>query len=250
MFSELTADLHVHTCLSPCAELDMSPRGVVEKSREKGLDIIAVCDHNSMENAEAAIRAGKKAGVHVLPGMEVCSKEEIHILAIFEELEQARAMQEYVYAHLPGTNRPEFFGNQVVANENDEVVGENSRLLIGASTLKLHEIVDKTHFFGGLGIASHVDRPAFGLISQLGFIPPDLPLDGIEVSWRMSPGEAREKIPGIGNLPCITSSDAHFPEDIGKSHTVFIIKAPVLDEIRLALQGKHGREVRKVRSEK
>ena len=244
MLKRFKADLHIHSCLSPCSDWAMSPKKIVQQSLEVGLDLIALCDHNSAENAAATMREGKRQGVQVLPGMEICSKEEIHILAIFEEPQQALAMQEYVYAHLPGTNRPEFFGNQVVANENDEVLGENSRLLIGASTLKLYEIVDKTHFFGGLSIASHVDRPAFGLISQLGFIPPDLPLDGVEVSWRMSSEEAREKIPGIRNLPCITSSDAHFPEDIGKSHTVFIIKTPALDEISLALQGKHGRGVR------
>ena len=113
-------DLHIHTCLSPCADLDMSPRGVAEKSVERGLDFIAVCDHNSVENAGAVIRAGARRGLQVLPGMEISSREEVHLLAIFDDEAQALAMQEVVYRHLRGTNRPEIFGDQVVANEFDE----------------------------------------------------------------------------------------------------------------------------------
>lgn len=239
-------DMHIHTCLSPCGDWDMSPRAVIEKSREKGLDIIAVCDHNSVENAGAAMRAGRKHGVHVLPGMEICSREEVHILAVFETLDQGMEMQEYVYANLPGENRAEFFGYQVIANENDEVLGENPRLLIGATTLSLKEIVKRTHQIGGLSIAAHVDRQAFGLISQLGFIPPDLPLDGVEVSFRIPLKNAKEKIPGINNLSCITSSDAHFPDDIGRAKTSFFIDSTSLawlEEIRFALHGLNQRKI-------
>ncbi|MDM8524126.1 PHP-associated domain-containing protein [Desulfococcaceae bacterium HSG8] len=243
MLKQYHTDLHIHTCLSPCGDWEMSPRGVVEMSRDKGLDIIAVCDHNSMENAEAAMRVGEKTGVCVFPGMEICSREEAHILAIFSDPERARAMQEYVYDHLPGENRSEYFGNQIIANEYDEVLGENDRLLIGATTLAIHEIVEKTHALGGLSIASHVDRPAFGIISQLGFIPPDLPLDGVEISYRIPPEDWQEKVPGIGDFPCITSSDAHYPDDIGRARTVFLIDTPSPEEIRLALQGAKGREI-------
>jgi PHP family Zn ribbon phosphoesterase len=243
MLTHFKADLHIHTCLSPCAEWEMTPKAIIAKSREQGIDIIAICDHNSAENTAAAMRAGKKSGVCVLPGMEICSKEEVHILAIFESPEHALAMQTYIYAHLPGKNRPEYFGHQIVVNEDDEVIEENSRMLIGATTLGIREIVDKTHEMQGISIASHVDRPAFGIISQLGFIPPDLPLDAVEVSFRMSVRDAREKIAGIRDLPCITSSDAHYPDDIGKIRTIFEIKAPSFEEIRLALQGSGGRRV-------
>ena len=237
------ADMHIHSCLSPCGDWGMSPKRIVEKSLEKGLDIIAICDHNTAENAEATMRAGEKKGVYVLPGMEVCSREEVHIVALFDRLEQAMAMQEYVYAQLEGENQPEVFGDQVIVDENDEVLDENHRLLIGATRLGLHEIVEKIHFLRGLSIASHVDRPAFGIISQLGFIPPDLKLDGIEVSYHMSLKEAPEKIPESKNLPCVTSSDAHFQDDIGKVWTVFRLAAATLEEIHLAFQGKGGRRI-------
>ena len=151
----LKADLHIHTCLSPCGDLDMTPKAIVENSLEKGLDIIAVCDHNSAENVEATIRIGLKKGIKVLPGLEICSREEVHSLAIFESAGQALQMQEIVYDHLKGTNRPEFFGDQVVANEFDEVEGFNDHLLIGASGLGLIDIIDNVHKLGGISIASH-----------------------------------------------------------------------------------------------
>lgn len=240
---EKQADLHIHTCLSPCGDWDMSPKKIAEKAREKGLDIIAVCDHNSVENAQAAINAGKKQGICVLPGMEICSKEEVHILAIFNNLEHGLEMQEYIYEHLPGENKPDYFGYQVIVDEDDMVMGENPRLLIGATTLGLKDIVEKTRKIGGLSIAAHIDRSAFGLISQLGFIPPDLALDAVEISWRTNIEAAKKNIFGIGNLPCITSSDAHFPDDIGKVKTGFIINSPDIEEIRLALKNADNRKI-------
>jgi len=238
-----SADLHIHTCLSPCSEWEMSPKKIVAKSIEKQLDIIAICDHNSAENVQAVKRLGEKLGLCVLPGMEICSREEVHILGIFNTVEQAHVMQEFVYAHLPGENQAEVFGYQVIANEKDEVCGEVSRLLIGASQLSLQDIVDKIHTLGGLSIASHVDRPSFGIIGQLGFIPAELSLDGLEVSYRVPLNEVRQKVPGVMNFPCISSSDAHFPDDIGKVKTVFTLAAPTFEEIRLAFKGRDGRKI-------
>ncbi len=233
--------MHIHTCLSPCGDWGMSPKKIIEKSLEKNLDIIGICDHNSAENIEAVIKAGDGKGIRVIPGMEICSKEEVHILSFFETLKQALLMQDYVYENLPGKNSPDMFGYQIIADENDEVAGENQRLLIGATTLKLSELVDKIHFLSGLCIASHVDKPVFGIISQLGFIPPDLPLDGVEISWRTKPVEAMRQIPDIKKYPLTVSSDAHFPDDIGKVITRFFMAEPTIDEIRQALSGKNQR---------
>jgi len=237
------ADLHIHSCLSPCGDLDMSPKRIVEKSRGEGLDIIALCDHNSAENVEAAIKAGDANGIHVLPGMEINCREEVHILGIFDQARQALAMQEVVYGALSGTNRPEFFGEQVIANEYDEIEGFNDRLLIGAVSLGLEAIVREVHRLGGLCIASHVDRPSYSLLSQLGFVPPGVNLDAVEISdpaWAKTGGMA--VLAELG-LPVLTSSDAHFLSDVGRHVSFFTVGAPTAEEIHLALQGESGRAV-------
>jgi PHP family Zn ribbon phosphoesterase len=221
----------------------MSPKKIVHKSLEQHLDLIAICDHNTAENAAAALREGTRQGIAVLPGMEICSREEVHLVALFNNIADTLKMQEYVYAHLPGKNQPEVFGHQVVADENDQVLGENPRLLIGATRLSLLDIVKKTHNLDGICISSHVDRPSYSLIGQLGFIPEDLHLDAVEVSYRVPLEKALTEVVGINDYPCVTSSDAHFLHDIGKVWTEFILAAPTLEEIRLALTGANGRKI-------
>lgn len=240
---EYRADLHIHSCLSPCGDLDMSPRTIVEKSLEKGLHLIAVCDHNSAENAGALVRAGMRKGLHVLPGMEISSREEVHSLALFDTEGQALSMQEVVYRHLQGTNRPEIFGDQVVANEFDEVEGFNDRMLIGAVQLSLEEVVREVRRLGGISIASHIDRPSYSVIGQLGFIPADLELDALEVSGQLKKEAARERFPQTRGFALVCFSDAHFPGDIGRANTTFLLEDPSVKEIRMALREEAGRRV-------
>jgi PHP family Zn ribbon phosphoesterase len=221
----------------------MTPRAIVLRSLEKGLDIIALCDHNSAENVGAAIRAGSRRGIHVFPGIEIHSREEVHTLAIFDHESQALTMQEVLYGRLRGTNRPEVFGDQVVANEFDEVESFNNRLLIGAVDLDLLDVVNTVHRLGGISIASHVDRPSFSVLSQLGFIPSDLELDGVEVSHRRVRDSAGKVLPGTENFCTVCFSDAHFLDDIGSASTSFFLEGPTVEEIRMALQGQDGRRV-------
>jgi hypothetical protein len=221
----------------------MSPKKIVEKSLEQQLDLIAICDHNTAENAAATSREGARQGLVVLPGMEICSKEEVHLVTLFKKIEDALNMQEFVYDHLPGKNQPEVFGHQVVADEHDHVLGENDHLLIGATQLSLHDIIDKAHDLGAICISSHVDRPSYSLIGQLGFIPEDLNLDAVEVSHRVPLDKAVTEVPGIKDYPCVTASDAHFLRDIGKVWTEFILAAPTLEEIRMALAATEGRRI-------
>jgi len=237
------ADLHIHSCLSPCADLDMSPRSIVERSVEKGLDIIAICDHNYAENTEAAIRASEEYDLRVLPGLEINSSEEVHVLAIFEEAQKALHMQEIVYCYLTGSNRPDLFGDQVVADEFDEVKDFNERMLISATQLGIHEIVERVHRLGGLCIASHVDRPSYSIISHLGFVPSDLQLDALEISRLTERESAQSKIQGINNFPIMTFSDAHCLDDIGLTYTSFLLELPIIDDIRMALTEEFGRRV-------
>ncbi len=241
------------------------------------LDIIGICDHNSAENIQYAINAVRtphlnpfpvKTGrekdggmdcrhsqpfrmadfpcpsLTVLPGMEICTKEEVHILGIFDELSAVLKLQELVYQSLPEEkNNPELFGEQIIANEFDEVEGYNERLLIGASSLSIKEVVDEIHRLRGIAIASHIDRESFSVISQLGFISEELNFDALEISPNITIEEANRKFPEIKKFPIIQNSDAHFLEDIGKANTDFYIQEPTIEEIRMALLNEKGRRI-------
>jgi len=241
MLRLLRADLHIHTCLSPCTELDMSPKEIVNRAALKELDIIGICDHNTTENSQAAIEAGKKMNICVFPGMEVTSQEEVHVLAIFDELKSALDLQEYVYRNLPGENDEEAFGMQVIVDENDAVLGFNNRLLIGATTIPLEVVIRVIHSFNGLAIASHVDRESFSIIGQLGFIPENLELDALEISPRLTSEEAKKRYGN--NYPITCSSDAHYPEDIGKGYTSLLLKEGSVSEMKKALKSEEGRKL-------
>lgn len=239
---EFLADLHIHTCLSPCAELSMTPREIVEKAASLGINIIAVCDHNSAENVAVTRELGRAKGITVFPGIEICSSEEVHLLGLFGELGEVLAMQEDVYEHLqPGENDEDAFGMQVVVNEADEVLGFNKRLLIGATGLSVNAVVERIHRLGGLAIASHIDREGFGIIGQLGFIPRELEFDALEISRGIQPEEAKERFAGYLHFPWISSSDAHLVDDIGKRTTRLLMRHSTFGEFRLALRGVEDR---------
>ena len=238
------ADLHVHTCLSPCADLTMSPKRIAERARREKLDMLGICDHNSAENVRAAVRAGLENGIIVIPGLEVTTAEEVHIMAIFQRPEDALKLQRVVYRRLPaGANKPEVFGDQIIANEFDEVEGYSPRMLSAATSLTVEKLVAKIHELGGLAIASHVDRETNGIIGQLGFIPEGLAVDGLEISSAARLVQTRESNPEIGKYPVIAASDAHFLKDIGKVRTAWTLSEPTFSEIRLALAGKNGRKI-------
>ena len=236
-------DTHVHTCLSPCAELDMHPAALVDAAVRAGLDSVAVCDHNSAENAGAVQRAGTSAGLSVIPGMEITSSEEVHILGLLPDLEAAMALQSKIYKSLPGRNDENVFGMQVIANEFAEVLGFNEHLLSGATTLNVNGVVAAIHDVDGLAVASHVDREGFGIVGQLGFIPPGLPLDAIEVSRRMPLPAARAAFAPKGEYSILCASDAHEPKDIARAATFALMESATLAELRRALAGECGRTI-------
>ncbi len=243
MLKSYKADLHIHTCLSPCGDLKMTPQKIINQVLKNKIDIIAICDHNTAENVPALISAAICKNVVVLPGMEICSREEIHILALFENLETVFEMQAKVYEKLHGQNNPDVFGMQVVGNEFDEVLGFNDKLLVGAVDLSIEEIVNRVHKLGGLAVASHIDRGSYSVISQLGFIPSSLEFDALEISPSINCEDARKRFPEYNNYTFIRNSDAHFIEDIGKCFTEFQIKEPTFNEIKLVLNNEDGRKV-------
>lgn len=236
-------DTHVHTCLSPCGDLDMHPAGLVGAALDAGLDAVAVCDHNSAANLAAVGRAGRERGLAVIPGMEITSEEEVHVLALMPHTEAAQALQAKVYASLPGKNDPRAFGMQVIADEHEEVLGFEEHLLAGATTMNLEEVVDAIHRFGGLAVAAHVDREGFGILGQLGMIPPGLALDGLELSPRTSACIGRMRYAPSGEFPFLQGSDAHEPKDVGRAITFLLAEEPNPEELGKALAGCGGRMI-------
>ena len=236
---EFHGDLHAHTCLSPCADLEMSPRSIVKEAKKKGLHFVGICDHNSAENVGAAKKAGRREGIGVIGGMEVTSSEEVHILALFDTGSSLHALQQVVYRNLRGTNDVRLYGDQVVVNAEDEVIRFNRKLLIGAARMTIHEVVDLIHRLGGVAIASHVDRRGFGIIGQLGFIPEDLPLDALEITDRSHAGS----VPTGREFPVVVSSDAHFLEDVGKAQTSFLLERVTVEELRKSFRSEGGRRI-------
>lgn len=243
MLKRFRADLHIHSCLSPCGGEEMRPNAVVDRALAVGLDMIAICDHNSAENLPAFIEVGQKHGMAILPGMEVTSKEEIHLIALLNRPEDCFVLQDWVYRHLPGENDEEAFGPQILVDETSEPIGLVEKMLIGATQLSFEEIVRFVKGLDGVAIASHIDRQAFSLIGQLGFIPEGTPLDGLEISSRMALEEARERFRAYRRYPLVTFSDAHRLEEIGKVSTLFLLKERTSAEIRMALHAEGGRKV-------
>lgn len=241
MLKEYKMDLHIHTCLSPCSESEMRPAAIVRQAKAIGLDGIGICDHNSAENVAASQKAGAKEGLQVFGGMEICSSEEVHVLVLFESNEALFQMQEIVYDNLPGQNDVAYFGEQLVVDEMDNTVGSTEKLLIGSTNLSVNEIVERAGELGGLVVASHIDRDSFSIVAQLGFIPDQLALDGVEVSWRCQPDQmAAYKDYGF---PIVKSSDAHFLADIGKVRTTFLLESLSFSEMAKAFRRIDGRTV-------
>ena len=190
------ADLHVHTALSPCAGDSATPPNIVASAIENGMQMIAVTDHNSAENVEAVVKCGKLHGLKVIPGMEVASREEVHLVCLLSSVENALELQQIVYAALPDEpNRPDYFGRQLVMDGEGNVTGECMRLLMGAADLSLDAIIREVHRLGGLAIAAHVDRPSFSVIANLGMVPPGAQFDAVEISATLTKDEAVATVP-------------------------------------------------------
>ncbi len=234
-------DTHVHTCLSPCAEMEMHPSAIVAGAGAMALDGIAVCDHNAAGNAAAVVRCGAKSGLWVIPGLEITSAEEAHVLALLPDAETASRFATKVQAVLPGRNQPAF-GEQVLVDEDRVVLGSDEHFLAGATTWTIEEVVAQIHAAGGVAVAAHVDRETYGIIGQLGMIPDGLPLDALEVSGQMSLAKARREL-GRPDDALLCASDAHRPEQIGRGMSFFWLMEPSFTELRQALAGQNGRDV-------
>jgi 3',5'-nucleoside bisphosphate phosphatase len=237
------AELHVHTVLSPCASVEMIPPLIVQAAIECGIRLIAITDHNTSANVAAVMKAADQSGLVVLPGMELQTREEVHLLCLFDNLEKLLAWQVIVDQYLPDIqNNSEYFGEQFIVDETGDFLGIEPRLLISSVQLTLEQAIQQVHALGGLAIPAHIDRKAFGLIENLGMIPTDLPMDALEISRHMTADLALKKYPQAADFPLLQSGDVHHLEDfLGSSY--FSIEAPTLTEIQLAFHQAMGRKM-------
>jgi len=229
---KIKADLHIHTCLSPCGSLEMSPSAIAEAARRQGLDLAAVTDHNSALNCPAFADACKRKNIWAMYGIEVTSMEEAHLLCIFETVDKALEFGDFIYGKLPDiTNNPEIFGDQVYVDADENILGEVEKYLGNAVSLSIDEIRDEALSRSALFIPAHIDKPVFSIISQLGFLPDDS-YSAIEV---FTPAES----PAYeGRYSVITSSDAHYIDDIGKKYFTADIAEKTFLSLALALKEK------------
>ena len=196
-------DLHIHSCLSPCASDDMTPKNIAAMARLKGLSIISLTDHNTGRNLEAMAAAAQENGLIFLPGIEVNTQEEVHVLVYFTDVGTAVEFGDNLYDSLPDIpNRPDIFGRQIIMDDQDSVSGELDKLLLQATPYSIDNIADMARNAGGCAVPAHINRPSFSILSNLGFIP-----SGLFNTVEISQSHPRPNIDQ--NLSIIYSSDAH-----------------------------------------
>jgi len=215
---ELYYDLHIHSCLSPCGDMDMTPNNIAGMAYLKGLQIIALTDHNTCRNAPALIRAAEQYGLIVLPGMELTTQEEIHVVCLFADTQDALAFDAYVYERLMKIrNRIDIFGEQIIMNEKDEPVGEEEYFLTNATEISFDQVYDAVTAHRGIMIPAHLDKSTTSLLSSLGYIPPDSKFTCAEVKNLEKLHGLLEKHAYLRNCRIISDSDAHYLGDISEA---------------------------------
>ena len=211
-------DFHIHSALSPCGDEDMTPNNIVNMAKLCGLDTIAVSDHNSVKNAKAAIEAGKRIGLTVLPAMEVETEESVHILTLYPDMESAEEAAKAVYNALPDIkNRPEIFGRQLIMDADDNITGVEERLLISPTSLSVNSLFDMVKSVGGLFIPAHIDRHSYSILTALGFMPQDLDIKMVEISKNTTDLTAYlESRPELKKYRILRNSDAHYLDQLSE----------------------------------
>lgn len=237
-------DLHIHTLLSPCGDLDMSPATIVSLACQRGLDIIGITDHNSTKQCELVWKLAQKTDLTVILGCEATTREEVHCLCLFEDFDALHLFQNFIDEHLTLIpNDTSLMGFQVVIDEDENVVEEIGNYLGASLDVSIEEVEQKVHELSGIFIPAHVDRPRNSLFSQLGFLPPELKIDALQLSKLADETTARKKYRISPEIAMVKFSDAHFSDDLGKTYTVFEMEEPSFEEIRMALKRENGRKI-------
>jgi len=210
-------DLHLHSCLSPCADDDMTPCNIANMAMLCELDMAALTDHNSLKNCPAFFAAARAAGVEPVAGVELCTREEVHVLLYFPSLERAMDFDAWLAPRLPDIpNRPDIFGRQLRMGEEDAELGVEPKLLINATDIPIEETPGIAARFGGVAVPAHIDRQSNGIISNLGFVPPEYGFAAYEIKNLAKREEIVRTNPCVARKPTLSSSDAHTLTDIAE----------------------------------
>lgn len=217
-------DLHLHSCLSPCGDMDMTPNNLVNMAKLLGMDVIALTDHNTCLNCEAAMKVGEEIGLLVIPGMELTTSEDIHAVCLFPTLEKALAFSQYVDENrIHIRNKAEIYGRQVIMNENDEEIGEIEDLLLPGSFIGMYDAYRKAQEYGGICYPAHIDRDSLSILSVLGEIDPWCGFRTAELADISRLPELREKHPILDCMNIITCSDAHYLENMRDAQNILTL---------------------------
>ncbi len=238
--SAYSYDFHIHSCLSPCGDNDMTPNNIVGMAAISGLEIIAITDHNTCRNAPAVLKAAEEAGITAIPGMELCTSEEAHIVCLFETLEGAMEFDRYIYDNMPHIkNKPEIFGEQRILDENDGLIGTLDDLLLVASYIGADEVKALCEKYGGTAFPAHVDRDSYSLTAALGSIPPEGGYTFAEVTREADLAEVAGMYPELRSMGIVRDSDSHYLDTLATSvpHSMELPEKSVGAVLRL-LSGK------------
>ena len=229
-------DLHIHSCLSPCGDNESTPGNIVGMSVIKNLDVIALTDHNTCKNCASAMAIGKEYGITVIPGMELTTSEEVHVLCLFHNLEDAMGFDAYVEPRiLQIPNDPKAFGDQFLCDENDEVIGTFPPLLISATDISFDKVDEAIKPFNGVMVPAHIDKNSFSLMSNLGFVPPDSDFKCFELANMANLHKLQEANPYLKNCNVITDSDAHYIDRINEAVNTLYAQSNSIDDVLSAL---------------
>ena len=229
-------DLHLHSCLSPCGDMDMTPNNLVNMAKLLGLDVIALTDHNTSLNCEAAMKVGDAVGVLVIPGMELTTAEDIHAVCLFPTLEKALAFSAYVDEHrIKVKNKARIYGRQVIMNEDDEEIGEIEHLLIPATFIGISEAYAKAKEFGGVCYPAHIDRDSLSILSVLGEIDPFCGFKTAELADIAKLDALKAQHPILNDMHIVTCSDAHYLENMKDAQNTLELPALTREAVLAAL---------------
>lgn len=230
-------DLHIHSSLSPCADNDMTPNNIVNMSILKGLDVIAITDHNSCANVQAIVNCAKNTSLLVIPGMELETAEEIHVICLFPDTKRAVEMQEFVYSKLPNINNKEnIFGEQLILDEKDNLICKEDRLLLTAASITINEVFTiMSDELKGIAIPAHIDRQANSILSSLGVIPQDIDIKCVEFYDKNAENTIMDDNKSLKRTNRIYSSDAHYLWNIHEREYFLEIESLTIDNVIKAL---------------